>query len=66
MCGTHRLRACAVVIKMCKKNHEKKKPECGHMAPAIYDKAMDGAQRWYELQMEKLEADYYLLYHDMQ
>lgn len=48
------------------KNHEKKKPECGHMAPAIYDKAMDGAQRWYELQMEKLEADYYLLYHDMQ
>lgn len=33
-----------------------------HMAPIIYNKALDDSWRWLKTQMENLEADYYLLY----
>ncbi|WP_160561661.1 DUF2164 family protein [Parablautia muri] len=35
---------------------------CEHMAPIVYNKALDDSQRWLKAQMENLEADYYLLY----
>ena len=37
---------------------------CEHMAPMIYNKALDDAQYWYKQQMENLSSDYYLLYRD--
>lgn len=36
-----------------------------HMAPIIYNKALDDAQRWYRQNMGNLESDYYLLYRDI-
>ena len=38
---------------------------CEHMAPMIYNKALDDAQYWYKQQMENLSSDYYLLYKDV-
>ena len=37
---------------------------CEHLAPMIYNKALDDAQYWFGQQMENLSADYYLLYRD--
>ena len=37
---------------------------CEHLAPTIYNKALDDAQYWFRQQMENLSADYYLLYRD--
>lgn len=36
-----------------------------HMAPIIYNKALDDAQCWHRQQMENLETDYYMLYCDI-
>ena len=38
---------------------------CEHLAPIIYNKALDDAQYWYRQQMDNLSADYYLLYRDI-
>ncbi len=35
------------------------------LAPVIYNKALDDAQRWYKTQQDNLESDYYLLYRDI-
>lgn len=35
---------------------------CEHMAPVIYNRALDDAQYFFKKQMDNLEADYYLLY----
>lgn len=35
---------------------------CEHLAPIIYDKALDDAMRWMKEQMGNIEDDYYLLY----
>ena len=37
---------------------------CEHLAPMIYNKALDDAQYWFRQQRENLSADYYLLYRD--
>lgn len=36
-----------------------------HLAPIIYNKALDDAEYWYKQQMENLSSDYYLLYRDI-
>ncbi len=36
-----------------------------HMAPIIYNKALDDAQHWFQQQAEHLQSDYYLLYRDI-
>ena len=36
-----------------------------HLAPIVYNKALDDAQRWYRQQQDNLESDYYLLYRDI-
>lgn len=36
-----------------------------HMAPIIYNKALNDAQRWFKQHLENLESDYYLLYRDI-
>lgn len=33
-----------------------------HMAPIIYDKALDDAKRWHRNQLDNMESDYYMLY----
>lgn len=38
---------------------------CEHMAPIIYNKALDDAGNWYKQQMENLSSDYYMLYKDV-
>lgn len=38
---------------------------CEHMAPIIYNKALDDSLRWLKEQVGNLEADYYLLYKDV-
>ena len=38
---------------------------CEHLAPIVYNKALDDAQHWFKNQMGNLEADYYLLYKDV-
>lgn len=38
---------------------------CEHLAPIVYNKALDDAQRWFKEQIGNLEADYYLLYKDV-
>lgn len=38
---------------------------CEHMAPIIYNKALEDAQYWFKQQMENLSSDYYLLYKDV-
>ncbi|MDE6950790.1 MAG: DUF2164 domain-containing protein [Lachnospiraceae bacterium] len=37
---------------------------CEHLAPVVYNKALDDAMRWMKVQMGNLETDYYLLYQD--
>lgn len=38
---------------------------CEHMAPIIYNKALDDVEHWYRQQMENISSDYYLLYKDV-
>lgn len=38
---------------------------CEHLAPIVYNKALDDAQHWLKEQMGNLETDYYLLYKDI-
>ena len=38
---------------------------CEHMAPIVYNKALDDAMRWFNERLENIEADYYLLYRDV-
>ena len=38
---------------------------CEHLAPVVYNKALDDAMRWMKQQMGNLETDYYLLYRDI-
>ena len=33
-----------------------------HLAPIVYNKALDDAKRWFGRQMENVESDYYMLY----
>ena len=37
-----------------------------HMAPVIYNKALDDALCWLKAQAENIETDYYLLYKSIQ
>ena len=39
---------------------------CEHLAPIVYNKALDDSMRWLKDQFGNLEADYYLLYKDFQ
>ena len=39
---------------------------CQHLAPVVYNKALDDAMRWLKEQAENIETDYYLLYRDVQ
>ena len=38
---------------------------CEYMAPIVYNRALDDAQRFFKMQMDNLEADFYLLYKNM-
>lgn len=33
-----------------------------HLAPIVYNNALDDAKRWFGRQMENVESDYYMLY----
>ncbi|MCI9176337.1 MAG: DUF2164 domain-containing protein [Lachnospiraceae bacterium] len=33
-----------------------------HLAPIIYNKALDDAKHWFSQMMENLDSDYYMLY----
>lgn len=33
-----------------------------HMAPIIYNKALDDVKNWHRTQLDNMESDYYLLY----
>ena len=35
---------------------------CEHLAPIIYNKALDDSMHWLKEQLGNMEADYYLLY----
>lgn len=35
-----------------------------HLAPIVYNKALDDAQYWYKRQLENMESDYFSLYRD--
>ena len=35
---------------------------CEHLAPVVYNKALDDSMHWLKEQMGNMEADYYLLY----
>lgn len=35
------------------------------LAPIVYNRALDDAQRWYRNQQNNMEADYYLLYKEI-
>ena len=35
-----------------------------HLAPIIYNKALDDTVKWYKYQQETMESDFYLLYRD--
>lgn len=35
---------------------------CEHLAPIVYNKALDDSMHWLKEQMGNMEADYYLLY----
>ena len=35
---------------------------CEHLAPIVYNKALDDALCWLKAQAENIETDYYLLY----
>lgn len=38
---------------------------CEHLAPIVYNKALDDSMRWLKEQLGNLEVDYYLLYKDI-
>ena len=38
---------------------------CEHLAPIIYNKALDDSRHWLKDQLGNLEVDYYLLYKDV-
>lgn len=38
---------------------------CEHLAPIVYNKALDDSMHWLKEQFGNLEADYYLLYKDV-
>ena len=38
---------------------------CEHLAPIIYNKALDDAQYWYKQQQDNMEADFFSLYRDV-
>lgn len=33
-----------------------------HLAPIVYNRALEDAKRWYHAQQDNLESDYYMLY----
>lgn len=35
-----------------------------HVAPIIYNKALDDVRNWHRMQLDNMESDYYLLYKD--
>lgn len=35
-----------------------------HLAPIIYNKALDDTVKWYKYQQETMESDFYLLYRE--
>lgn len=35
-----------------------------HMAPIIYNKALDDVRNWHRTQLDNMESDYYMLYKD--
>ncbi len=39
---------------------------CEHLAPMVYNKALDDAMRWLKGQAENIEVDYYTLYRNTQ
>ncbi|MCI8558240.1 MAG: DUF2164 domain-containing protein [Lachnospiraceae bacterium] len=39
---------------------------CEHLAPIVYNKALDDAMHWLKGQAENIETDYYLLYKNVQ
>ncbi len=39
---------------------------CGHLAPIIYNKALDDSMYWLKEQAGNIETDYCLLYKDVQ
>lgn len=38
---------------------------CEHLAPIIYNKALDDAQYWYKQQQDNMEADFFSLYREV-
>ena len=39
---------------------------CEHLAPIVYNKALDDSMRWLKEQVENMEVDYYSLYKNVQ
>ena len=39
---------------------------CEHLAPIVYNKALDDSMRWLKEQAGTIEVDYYLLYKDVE
>ena len=39
---------------------------CEHLAPIVYNKALDDSMRWLKEQAGNIEVDYYLLYKDVE
>ena len=39
---------------------------CEHLAPIVYNKALDDSMRWLKEQVGNIEVDYYLLYKDVE
>lgn len=33
-----------------------------HLAPVVYNRALDDAKRWYTEQLNNMDSDYYMLY----
>lgn len=36
-----------------------------HLAPIVYNQALDDAQYWYKRQLENIESDYFSLYRNL-
>lgn len=34
------------------------------LAPIVYNRALDDAMKWYKIQQDNIESDYYLLYRE--
>ena len=39
---------------------------CEHLAPIVYNKALDDSMRWLKEQAGNIEVDYYLVYKDVE